>query len=83
MKNKTKVFIEGLEMGKEVDVPLFPYRKKPVLIYAAQILLPFKVETLEGTMQGKPGDWLIQGVEGEFYPCKNEIFRKTYDEVKK
>ncbi len=83
MKNETKVFIEGLEMGPEVDVPLFPYRKKPVLINACQIRCPFTVETLEGTMQGKPGDWLIQGVEGEFYPCKNEIFRKTYDKAKK
>lgn len=28
-----------------------------------------------------PGDWIIQGIEGEFYPCKPDIFEKTYDYV--
>lgn len=37
------------------------------------------VETREGTMRGNPGDWIIRGVAGEFYPCKNEIFEKTYE----
>ncbi|AYB70166.1 hypothetical protein SEA_ONEIAGILLIAN_56 [Microbacterium phage OneinaGillian] len=37
------------------------------------------IDTLEGTMQASPGDVIIRGVEGEFYPCKPGIFRKTYD----
>lgn len=37
------------------------------------------VATLEGTMTGKMGDWLIIGVNGEYYPCKDEIFQKTYE----
>ena len=37
------------------------------------------VKTLEGDMIAKPGDWIITGVEGEKYPCKNEIFKKTYE----
>jgi hypothetical protein len=40
------------------------------------------VNTLEGTMVADPGDWIIKGVNGEFYPCKPDIFTKTYDEVK-
>jgi hypothetical protein len=36
------------------------------------------IETLEGTMIAAPGDWIIRGVEGEFYPCKPDIFAKTY-----
>lgn len=36
------------------------------------------IRTLEGTMQARPGDWIIRGVEGEFYPCANDIHRKTY-----
>lgn len=39
------------------------------------------ISTLEGDMRATPGDWIIKGVSGEFYPCKNDIFRKTYDPV--
>lgn len=39
------------------------------------------IKTLEGKMYLSFGDYLIKGVNGEFYPCKPEIFEKTYDEV--
>lgn len=42
----------------------------------------FSIETLEGDMLAKKGDWIIKGVNGEFYPCKPDIFEKTYDKVK-
>lgn len=35
--------------------------------------------TLEGVHIANPGDWIIQGVNGELYPCKPEIFEKTYE----
>lgn len=35
--------------------------------------------TLEGEMRGQPGDWIIKGVKGEFYPCKPDIFEATYE----
>jgi hypothetical protein len=37
------------------------------------------IETLEGTMTATDGDWIIQGVKGEFYPCKHDIFEATYE----
>jgi len=40
-----------------------------------------EIPTLEGTMTAKPGDWIIRGVQGEFYPCKPDIFEATYDQV--
>lgn len=40
-----------------------------------------KIETLEGTMTASPGDWIIRGVQGELYPCKDNIFQATYDKV--
>ncbi|PRR70911.1 hypothetical protein [Clostridium thermopalmarium] len=40
------------------------------------------IQTLEGTMKATPGDWIIKGVNGEFYPCKPDIFEKTYESVK-
>jgi hypothetical protein len=39
------------------------------------------IPTLEGDMVARPGDWIIQGVKGEIYPCKSDIFAMTYDAV--
>lgn len=39
------------------------------------------IGTLEGTMTAIVGDWIIKGVNGEFYPCKPDIFEKSYEEV--
>ena len=40
-----------------------------------------RIFTLEGHMTAIDGDYIIRGVEGELYPCKPEIFKKTYDAV--
>lgn len=37
------------------------------------------IPTLEGTMYGSAGDFIIKGVSGEFYPCKPDIFQATYE----
>lgn len=42
-----------------------------------------KIETLEGIMDASVGDYIIRGISGEFYPCKPDIFGKTYEEVAK
>lgn len=39
------------------------------------------IGTLEGFMSANPGDWIIKGVKGEFYPCKPDIFEQTYEPV--
>ncbi len=39
------------------------------------------VRTLEGVMEVKPYSWIIKGVKGELYPCDDEIFKMTYEEV--
>ena len=41
----------------------------------------FKIFTLEGTMEAHPGDFIIRGVKGEYYPYKPDIFVATYDAV--
>lgn len=46
--------------------------------YRGDILI---IETLEGTMRADQNDWIIKGVNGEFYPCKPDIFDKTYEKV--
>ena len=40
-----------------------------------------RIHTLEGVMEAAPGDWIIRGVKGEFYPCKPDIFEMTYEAV--
>ena len=39
------------------------------------------IKTLEGDMKASIGDWIIKGVQGEFYPCKPDIFNLTYEKV--
>lgn len=39
------------------------------------------INTLEGDMKAEYLDWIIKGVKGEFYPCKPDIFKQTYEEV--
>jgi len=42
---------------------------------------PLVINTLEGDMLADDGDWIIKGVAGEFYPCKPDIFEKTYENI--
>lgn len=57
------------------------YRKKPVVIEAYQTDKKMVIHTLEGDMTAQVGDWIITGLRGEQYPCKPDIFEKTYELV--
>ena len=64
---------------EEID-GMAPCVKKPATVHAKQIHEDFRVNTLEGDYkQGKAGDYLIKGVEGELYINDKDIFEKTYD----
>lgn len=39
------------------------------------------IPTLEGTMRANAGDWIIRGIKGELYPCRDDIFRQTYEPI--
>lgn len=49
---------------------------KPNILYNP---LRIEIHTLEGTIAANKGDWIIKGINGEFYPCKPDIFEKTYE----
>lgn len=84
---KKPVVVDVIQFFYDVDVILllqdelgidpvkvdYKYSKHPVL----------KIETLEGMMIADVGDYVIKGVNGEFYPCKPDIFKKTYELVNK
>ena len=59
----------------------YKVRKKPVVVLAMQLEKDTAIETLEGRMQAKAGDWLIKGVKGELYPVRRDIFEETYEIV--
>ncbi|MDB5191502.1 MAG: hypothetical protein JWQ96_1065 [Segetibacter sp.] len=69
---------------KEDQVPEYEFMKaikKPIPIRCFQVNERFKVERMEGTREGKAGDYLIVGIRGEMYPCDKEIFEETYEIV--
>lgn len=53
------------------------YEKGGFVFTSKDISIP----TLEGSMIASPDDWVIQGIKGEIYPCKPDIFEATYDRV--
>lgn len=57
------------------------FQKKPVIVEAYQTDVEITINTLEGDMLASPGDWIITGVDGEQYPCKPDIFEKTYTKI--
>ena len=59
------------EMCEFIDPEVFEIKPKEGLI----------IHTLEGDHHASPGDYIIKGVNGEFYPCKPDIFAKTYEPV--
>lgn len=61
-------------MSRFMDVPLDNTRIVP---FARKLI----IKTLEGDMTASEGDWIIKGVQGEFYPCKPDIFADTYEPV--
>lgn len=57
------------------------FQKKPIIVEAYQTDVETTINTLEGEMLASPGDWIITGIHGEQYPCKPDIFEKTYQRV--
>lgn len=57
------------------------YRKKPIVIEAYQTDKEMIIHTLEGDMKASVGDYIITRLRGEKYPCKPDIFEKSYELV--
>lgn len=57
----------------------FNVRKKQVEVTAYQTNSVKYIDTLEGKMKANIGDWIVTGVNGEQYPVKPDIFKKTYE----
>lgn len=83
---KKPVVINAVRFGGPDDIEsirlwsggkVIPHVGDPVPARASFLV----IHTLEGAMTATPGDWIIRGVQGEYYPCKPDIFDTTYEEV--
>lgn len=70
-----------MKFKEDIIMKIKKYRKKPVVIEAYQTDKVMYIETLEGRMKANVGDYIITGINGEQYPCKPDIFEKTYELV--
>ncbi len=80
---KKPVVIEAIQYTSDDISPMLnawgPSFGRAVIEQVAESYLV--IHTLEGNHFASFGDWIIKGIAGEFYPCKNEIFQKTYEAV--
>ena len=80
---KKPVVIEAIQYdGTNItEIETFVREKLPTIITSdlgAQLVIP----TLEGDMKVSKGDYVIKGIKGEFYPCKPDIFKQSYNMIK-
>lgn len=78
---KKPVVIEAMQFTEENKNQVFNWitcTKEPIFVDYKPAL---KIRTLEGDITANLGDYIIKGVNGEFYPCKPDIFKKTYEIV--
>lgn len=82
---KKPVVIEAMQLDGENPYALVPWINDGIDPTANTVVrVDYKslvIRTLEGDMRATHGDWIIKGVQGEFYPCKPDIFSATYEAV--
>ena len=87
MRNRPLPAIDGVpiipksELDRLKETKAKQYKKKPIIVKAWRTDEELYINTLEGVMEANKGDYIIQGVKGEYYPCKYDVFKETYEEV--
>jgi hypothetical protein len=79
LQHSTGQQIKRFTQNKDWNLDFEKVKKKSLPVEAVQIDEPFEVETIEGIMRGKPGDFLMRGVRGELYVCDRSIYNETYE----
>ena len=75
-----KSFVGGVYLNNE-SLEVLPEGLEALPEGKTSNTMGLKIKTLEGTMLAIQSDYIIKGVNGEFYPCKPDIFEKTYETV--
>lgn len=76
---KKPIIIEAVQWNEDniSEIREFMGENEPRVAVAGQLA----IITLDGLMYASKGDFIIKGVQGEFYPCKPDIFKQTYDPI--
>jgi len=78
---KKPVEIEAIQFNGWNKGCIYDWINDQYGVYPACYDETMEIKTLEGVMTANVGDYIIKGVNGEFYPCKPDIFKKIYEEV--
>lgn len=92
---KIPVTIEAFQLKSDAPVPdwfldafehqlvfdFFTPNSPNTNIISINTFIGCHIHTLEGVMTASPGDYIVRGVDGELYPCKPDIFAKTYEPI--
>ena len=75
---KKPVEVEAMKLNNENIEEVAQWANALIMTRGDNLQKFLNILTLEGTVSAQIGDWVIKGVHGEFYPCKHDIFMKTY-----
>jgi hypothetical protein len=75
---KKPIVIEAIQITRDNIVECLQFTNNKLLFHP---FLGALIDTLGGKIEVEENDWLIKGVNGEFYPCKPDIFEKTYEKA--
>lgn len=78
---KKPVVIDALQLTEENFIECLGFVGEQAFDVCQDSGTGLNIKTLEGVMHASLGDFIIKGVNGEFYPCKPDIFEKTYEKV--
>ena len=78
---KKPVVIEAMQFNGHNHGLVASWAGTAALVFSDEGERGIGIQTLEGVMQANPGDWIVRGVKGEFYPVKPDIFEATYERV--
>lgn len=77
---KKPVIIEAIQYNGSNDEEIIRFTNMTAIKRPSE-LKSIRIPTLEGDHIANVGDWIIKGIKGEFYPCKPDIFKETYENV--
>ncbi len=77
---KRPVIVEAVQWDGTNNEEVLKLCPKAFILHN-NLIAYMRIPTLEGVMYALVGDYIIKGIKGEFYPCKSDIFKETYEEV--
>ena len=82
---KKRITVDAVRLNPDEDdkaeILSWSTKERPIVIVVDENndSIYAEIKTLEGTMRADKGDWIIKGIKGEVYPCKDNIFSESYE----